>query len=193
MSPLPLPPNRTGGFPASGSPVSRSSVGLTKRTVGCAQVKQTQVREVGVGPAMMISAATTAATSRPPAQDAAHSHAHPFVQSGKRRPVTVFEVVKPAAQARIQPPNDHQQRVPVGAPGQLPDLVFQLVQALGPRPAVRTLEVIPQEVESPCLAGVNQSRLARVQGERAHYRSPYPYCGKLGPAFLAAELFHLPD
>src|SRR5207244_8983896 len=96
VSPLPLPPNRTGGFPASGSPVSRSSVGLTKRTVGCAQVKQTQVREVGVGPAMMIPAATTAATSRPPAQDAAHPHAHPFVQSGERRPVTVFEVVKPA-------------------------------------------------------------------------------------------------
>src|SRR5205809_2257947 len=48
--PLPLPPNRTGGFPASGFPVSGVSARLTIGTRAVFQTKQPLRRKPPVGP-----------------------------------------------------------------------------------------------------------------------------------------------
>ena len=56
LSALPLPPNRTGGFPASGSPVGGSPrCGLTGEGMGCGQAIEPLRRKERVGPALMIA------------------------------------------------------------------------------------------------------------------------------------------
>src|SRR5207247_10348750 len=63
---LPLPPNRTGGFPASGSPVSGSPPrGLTQRRMGLCKREQPLRGKASIGPALMIAPTRGPATPFP--------------------------------------------------------------------------------------------------------------------------------
>src|SRR5438034_10388378 len=63
---FPLPPNRTGGFPASGSPVSGSPPrGLTQRRLGLCKREQPLRGKESIGPALMIAPTRGPATPFP--------------------------------------------------------------------------------------------------------------------------------
>jgi hypothetical protein len=53
FSRTPLPPNRTGGFPAYGSLVGSSRMGLSETIVGRPQTKETRFRKVIIWPALL--------------------------------------------------------------------------------------------------------------------------------------------
>src|SRR5512139_724942 len=94
---LPLPPNRTGGSPASGSPVSGSPVtGLTSYRMCRYKREQPVLAKECIGPTLVVAATSTASAARSLTQNAPQPHANPAVQGRERRPITVFEIFKPA-------------------------------------------------------------------------------------------------
>src|SRR3989441_3515425 len=162
---LPLPPNRTGGFPASGSPVGGSPPrGLTQRRMGLCKREQPLLRKESIGPALMIAPTPSPATAVAALlENAAQAHPDPLVQRLKRRVVAVFEICQPAFRDPIDARDDHLQALPIVAPGQDPDFVFQLLQALTPRPSKSALEVIPEKVEAAMFSGIHNPGLGWMQ------------------------------
>src|SRR5260370_16918917 len=83
----------------------------------------------------------------------------------------MLEELEPTVQGPIQSLDDILQRVAAG-PGRLgPDIVFQLVQTLPPRPVQATLEVITQEVEAAFLVGIPHSVPALAHSD---HTPPHP-------------------
>jgi hypothetical protein len=161
---LALPPNRTGGSPASGSPVGSSPPrGLTQRRRGMCKREQPLRGKESIGPTLMITP-PTAATSLPTfTQNTAQAHPDPFVQTRKRRVVAMFEITIPAPSNPVDARDDYPQALPIGALGERANLVLELLQALAPRPFIAALEVIPKKVKAATLRGIHNSRLFRVQ------------------------------
>src|SRR3989449_9671604 len=83
---LPLPPNRTGGFPASGFPVSGVSARLTISARALFQTKQPSRRKPSVGP--------------PSAVGLAQPVAGPFLPFAQQRPQASPQPAVRTAQAR---------------------------------------------------------------------------------------------
>src|SRR5438105_12247038 len=77
---FPLPPNRTGGSPASGSPVGDSPPrGLTILGAGGGQRKQPLRSKECIWPTDMVSTASTAFSLPPLPQDSAQAHSYPAI------------------------------------------------------------------------------------------------------------------
>src|SRR5215472_12382492 len=127
----PLPPNRTGGSPASSSPVDGSPArGLTDLSIGVVQGEKPMFGKEGIGPPDIVEAARDPGAPVLLAQDVAQPSTEPAVERGKSRAVTVFEVLKPAAQRWVEVLDDLGQAVPRRALGLSPDRVFEFLQAL---------------------------------------------------------------
>src|SRR5512142_2079941 len=98
----PLPPNRTGGFPASGSPVSGFSARLTINARAVFQTKQPLRRKPTVGPPAVIGFAPSVAGSLFPfAQHRPQATAQPLVRTAQARPMAGPEIAVPAAQDAV--------------------------------------------------------------------------------------------
>ncbi len=86
--------------------------------MGCGQGEQPVRREVGVGPALMVGAASTAPTMGTFVQDAPQAHPDPPVKRVELGLLGVLEVLEPAPQYRVDPRNDGLQAESVGAAGE---------------------------------------------------------------------------
>src|SRR5664279_800440 len=111
---------------------------------------------------MVRSASATFASNTFP-QDAAQPHSHPAVDVGEGRLVTVFEIAKPAPKDVVDSCDRHEQASATGSRRLFPDSLFELRQALLPRPAHPTLEVIPQKIKPTLLRRVHEPCLVRMQ------------------------------
>src|SRR5881396_594991 len=137
---FPLPPNRTGGFPASGSPVSGSPPrGLTQRRLGLCKREQPLRGKESIGPALMIAPPAPTTPFLAFTQKAAQTHPEPGIQIRKGRVIAVLEIAKPASGDRVDARDDDLQALPIAALGQDANLVPQLFQALAPRPSKSAL------------------------------------------------------
>src|SRR5438874_8359986 len=109
--PLPLPPNRTGGFPASGFPVSGVSARLTIGTRAVFQTKQPLRRKPPVGPPSAVGLAQpVAGPFLPFAQHRPQASPQPAVRTTQARTMALPEVAVPAPQDGIGLRNDLAQR-----------------------------------------------------------------------------------
>src|SRR5207302_9601869 len=98
----PLPPNRTGGFPASGFPVSGVSARLTIGTRAVFQTKQPSRRKPSVGPPSAVGLAQpVAGPFLPFAQHRSQASPQPAVRTAQARAMTFPEVAVPAPQDPI--------------------------------------------------------------------------------------------
>src|SRR3989442_1137736 len=91
----------------------------------------------------------------------------------------MFEITKPATSDPVDARDDYRQALPVVALGQDPDFVFQLLQALTPRPTIAALEVIPKKVKAARFTGIHNPRLGWMQ-RQASFRRPLLHQGQ-GP------------
>src|SRR4051794_5571553 len=113
--------------------------------MGLFQAVKPAVGEEGVGPALMVAAATTAFPLHPPAEEAPQAHADPAVDPLERPFVAVLEILKPAAKCRIERRDDRLEAT-AGVPRRLrPDRLLELLQALGTGAAGAVLEPITEE------------------------------------------------
>src|ERR1017187_1388058 len=160
----PLPPNRTGGFPASGSPVSGFSARLTISTRVLFQTKQPLRRKPSVGPPSAVGLTQSVAGSLLPfAQHRPPASPQPSVRTIQARRVALPEVAVPAAQDGIGLGHHLAQAPPVGTPGQRAQLLLQFLKALLARPFLASAKVPAQEVEA--FGGrLDDARLGRRQG-----------------------------
>src|SRR5437762_4267263 len=134
LASLPLPPNRTGSFPASGSPVDGSPRrGLTQLRLGLCKREQPLRGKESIGPALVIAPPAPTTPFLAFTQKAAQTHPDPGIQIRKGRVVAMFEIAKPAAVNRVDARDDDLQALPIAALGQNANLVPQLLQALTAR------------------------------------------------------------
>jgi hypothetical protein len=155
----PLPPNRTCGFPASGSPVgdcprtsgpSRDWVaGMGDRSEECQPLPD----KVGIWITLMIEAPASTSALVPLAQDAAQSHAQPLIELFRHIVDASLEVIAPASNRAIEPLDDHPKAASVVAPGVLPDRFLKPQLALFPRPAIAAFEMPAEKVKTALPAG----------------------------------------
>src|SRR5260370_2509906 len=89
---LPLPPNRTCGSPASGSPVGDLPPrGLTLQRLGLCKREQPLRGKEGILPTSMVSSPAPTPAFTAASQNTTQAHPQPLVQWPKRRVVAVFE------------------------------------------------------------------------------------------------------
>src|SRR5436309_13545328 len=116
---LPLPPNRTGGSRASGSPVGGSpSPGLTMIAFPSIKVRQRVqplLDQERIRPALMVAPTPSPGLPLALAQDTPQPHPHPGVQRSEGAAMTMFEILKPAPQRAIDVLDDHPQTMALGA------------------------------------------------------------------------------
>src|SRR5258708_6367529 len=99
---FPLPPNRTGESPASGSPVEKSPMsGLTRGGVGLRQRKQPMLRKEVHRPPSIVQPASVDPKAGTFAQQAPQTRPDPGIETFEG-PVAVFEIRKPAHQRAIE-------------------------------------------------------------------------------------------
>src|SRR5271169_2411372 len=141
VSRLPLPPNRTGGSPASGSPVGGHlpQRGLTRFGVGCYQTLQPTFGKECVRPALMVRSSATSFQSPSSSEDTAQTHSYPAVDESESLWQAMLEVSKPARQRAIHIGDDLRQRVTVRTMSFLADGIFELVQTFLSRPMLQAL------------------------------------------------------
>src|SRR5439155_7638772 len=133
--PLPLPPNRTGGFPASGFPVSGVSARLTISARAVFQTKQPSHRKPSVGPPSAVGLTQPVAGPLLPfAQHRPQASAQPAVRAAQARAMACSEVAVPAPQDGIYLRNGLAQASSVGAPRQRSHFLLQFLKALLARP-----------------------------------------------------------
>src|SRR5512140_1287221 len=131
----PLPPNRTSGSLASGSPVSGFFARLTISTRAVFQTKQPLRREPSVGPpSAVLFAQPVAGSLLPFAQHRPQATSQPAVRTAQARGMTLPEVAVPASQDRVDLGDDLAQAPPVGAPRQRSQFIVQFLKALLARP-----------------------------------------------------------
>src|SRR6266699_3719812 len=131
----PLPPNRTGSFPASGSPVGGFSVRLSIGTRAVFQTKQPLRRKPSVRPLLaVLFAQPESGPFLPFAQHRPKAAAHPSVWSTQTRGMAFPEVAIPAPQDRVDPADTLRQASPAGASRQRPQFILQFLKALLSRP-----------------------------------------------------------
>src|SRR5674476_937950 len=160
----PLPPNRTGGFPASGSPVSGFSARLTISTGAVFQTKQPLRRKPSVGPLSAVGLASPVARSLLPlAQHRPQATPQPAVQSPQLRALALPEVAVPAPQDRIGLGDYRPQAPSARASRERSQLVLQFLKALLSRPLLVAAKVPAQKVEAFAL-NWHYPRLGRVHG-----------------------------
>ncbi len=75
----------------------------------------------------------------------------------------MFEVLKPSSKYRVELVDSLLQTVSVSAPRVGSDPLTQLLDATLSGPALPSFKMISEEIKAPCLAGIHQSRLFRVQ------------------------------
>ena len=138
--------------------------------MGRLQAEKPLVGEEGVGPTLMVRAASVSLQAEASTEDAAQPHPYPSVQSGKRPLAAVLKVPKPAPKDRIELCDGQEQTLAGGPFRRRSDRVLELVQAFRSWSAGAFLEPIAQEVEGFGL-GVDQPRLGRMQGQ-AGFRRP---------------------
>ena len=90
---------------------------------GCMKVIQSQVREVGVGPALMIFATSSAFALVSFAHNAAQSHAYPSVDGPERGLVAVLVVFEPSFKDRVEFADDTAHARPIGPFRSCPNLL----------------------------------------------------------------------
>src|SRR5947208_10346979 len=145
----PLPPNRTGGFPASGFPVSGVSARLTISARAVFQTKQPSRREPSVGPPSAVGLAQpVAGPFLPFAQQRPQASPQPAVRAAQARTMTCPEVAVPAPQDGIGLRNDLAQASSVGAPRQRSHFLLQFLKTLLARPFLPSAKVPAQKVEA---------------------------------------------
>ena len=116
--------------------------------MGFFQGVQPKLRKVGVGPALMIAAASPACLLLPLTQKASQAHPDPGIQSVERGVVTVFEVPKPSSQNRVELRDGVLKAVAARSPRVFAYRVLEFVHAFLPGPSVASLEVVPQKVKA---------------------------------------------
>ena len=134
--------------------------------------EQSLLYEVCVWPSVVIVATPSSLSSLMLAQYGAKSHSYPSVHPGKYGAMAMLEIVEPSPQDGIQLRDDLAQTVAVVAPSVLPYPVPEFAQALLAGPFLATLKVIPQKVESTCLAGIDYLGLLWVQLQ-THRQYPF--------------------
>ena len=122
-------------------------MGLACQSMGLLQREQPQPGKVGVGPALMIGPATSAAMAMTFTQEASQPHAHPSVHLGQGPAVGVLEVAKPTPQARVDPSDDRPKAHPGRSPQPGLERLTQLSLALVPRPTPALGEAEAQELK----------------------------------------------
>src|SRR5438128_11367459 len=168
--PLPLPPNRTGGFPASGFPVSEVSVRLTISARAVFQTKQPSRRKPSVGPPSAVGLAQpVAGPFLPFAQHRPQASPQPTVRAAQARAMALPEVAVPAPQDRIHLGNDLAQASSVGAPRQRSYFLLQFLKALLARPFLPSAKVPAQKVKA-IVHRVDDARFGWVHSQRCRCR-----------------------
>src|SRR5437867_3883167 len=163
--PLPLPPNRTGGFPASGFPVSGVSARLTISARAVFQTKQPSRRKPSVGPPSAVGLTQPVAGPLLPfAQHRPQASAQPAVRAAQARAMACSEVAVPAPQDRIYLRNGLAQASSVGAPRQRSHFLLQFLKALLARPFLPSAKVPAQKVET-FTDRVDDARFGWVQAQ----------------------------
>ncbi len=109
-----------------------------------------------------------------PLQQTSQPPSHIPIHRRKRARPAVLEVSIPAAQTPVHAGHDGAQAPSVQTRGLRPHPVFQLHQALLPRPFLAPLEVIPKEVKPAGDGHVDDPRLFRMQ-RQARFAYPVPH------------------
>ena len=142
----------------------------------------------GIGPALMIASSTAATAAQAATKDTSNTHPYPSVHLAERFAVAMFEVFKPASDTTIDFPYDRIEALAVGAFGLRPYRFLELLEALVARPSVASLEVIPKEVKTATLRGVNDMRLVGVKRQLGFIRPVSDLFQRtLGLLFTAAQ------
>src|SRR5205809_510790 len=124
---------------------------------GCGQAKEPLLRKEGIGPALMVTTATSTPATMTPAQDTAQAHAEPGIERGKAVTRAALEVRKPPAQRAIHVHDDDRECLPVVARGFGPQGVLELLDALRARPVMALRAGVAQAVKAPA-SGVHVLR-----------------------------------
>ena len=149
IEPSPLP-NRTGGFPASGSPVDGYSLRrLSDRPQALTQGDQALGVEEVIGPTLLIATPASASTSTALAQDASQPASGVTVNGREDVALAVLEVFKPAVQQAVEILTDRFDAPPLGAPCFGSEHFLEFGQALLARPFHAALEGVAKEVDPP--------------------------------------------
>ncbi len=161
----PLPPNRTGGSPAYGSPVSGFSMRLTISTRAVFQTKQPVRRKPSVGPPSAVGLAQPiTGPFLPFAQQRPQASPQPSVRTTQARGMTVPEVAVPAPQGRVGLRNNLAQAPSIGALRQRTQFILQFLKAFLAWPFLAATKVPAQKVES-LRARIDDARLGRMQSQ----------------------------
>ena len=158
--------------------------------MGSLQVEKPKRIKVGNGPAYLVGTVRLG-TPFPMAllsQDATHPAADKSIDIGKCRPRAVLEVLKPAPERQVYVHDDLGHAVPGVSLGLRPDRVFELLKALGPRPASARREVVAEKVKA-VLAFIDQPRLGRVQSQAGGCRL-FLHQGQRRGCFLQVSTHH---
>src|SRR5271157_5221735 len=86
--------------------------GLTGQRMGCFQAIQPLRCKEFVGPTLIITPSATSLLAQAFAEDATQPHPNPPVQVVEHVVAAMFEVLKPAAQPRVDRRDDHLQALP---------------------------------------------------------------------------------
>ena len=143
------PPNRAGGSPAHGSPVS----GLTSSRTGVEpmgnfKAEEPMVLKEAIGPAKVVMTPTNSLTFGSLAQNRAQAAADPSINGREGPSMTLFEVFEPSSEGRVDTGYDNSQAVAVAPLGLSPKAIFELAQALLARPTSAALKVVAEEVKA---------------------------------------------
>ncbi len=134
--------------------------------MGCFHAEQPMLGEERVWPAIVCPASTLVTVLLVTLQEnPPQAPPNPAIQVTEHRRVRgVLEVLKPPYTRPIDSRNDDLQTVAMRPRGLGPDRVFELLEALIPRPTLATLKVIAQEVE-PFPVRIHDPGLDRMQGQ----------------------------
>ena len=141
------------------------------RDFGFQQAKEPKFGEVAVGPALVVSASTSAFAAASLSQDGAQSHAYPSVNTSKFVVIGVFEVAIPAGKRPVDVRHDGFHALSVGPPRPGFDGFAQLAHAFGPNQSHQTsppasFEPVSEEVKMTLgLVHVHRAGLLWMQGQ----------------------------
>ena len=130
--------------------------------MGCGKEEQPMFGKEGIRPAQMIEPAAAPAAPMTLAKDTAQAHTYPAVQRAKGTRMAVLEVRKPANQDSIDGRDDLAKAMTVATPCLDADGIFELFEALGPRPAHSLFEMITQKIEPAGSGRIDNPGLDRV-------------------------------
>ena len=130
--------------------------------MGDCHAEQPKLREVGIAITLMIRTVAATAATGAFAQNTSQTHPDPTVQTRKRRPPTVFEILKPAANRPVYVHDDRLHALAIRPFRLAPDRVPEFRQTLLSREPTMLDETVTKEFEA-LFVHMDDFRLGRMQ------------------------------